>query len=182
MFKASFTAALTAVAAIVAFSAASPATTSPRPVSGCVNQTLSDGIWGLKVTNAVFGTDPSVAVAAYGVTFTLSNVSKQTQVPDSLGVGLPQVVLKDGTILDVATDSQIAYQDAITYTNFKPGMQVSGTYWFRTSDLTNRATSFLLPVSATNTVYHTPLGYKLANPAFSVDLSCNKSPSPSPSS
>ncbi|GEM_PF-2647789 len=182
MFKTPAIVAVTAVAAIVAFSAASPATTSPRPVSGCVNQTLSDGIWGLKVTNVVFGTDPSVAVAAYGVTFTLSNLSKQTQVPDSLGIGLPQVVLKDGTILEIATDSQIAYQDAITYTNFKPGMHVSGTYWFRASDQTNRAASFVLPVSATNTVYHTSLGYKLTNPAFSVDLTCNESSSPSPSS
>jgi hypothetical protein len=160
---------------------ASAASTPPAPISGCVNQTISNGLWSLKVTNAVLGTEPAVSVAAYGVTMTLQNVGKKEEVPDTLGVGLPQVVLKDGTKLDISTDSQIAFGQAYSYTTFKPGMQVSGTYWFRTSDVTNHATAFVLPVSPTNSVYGTSLGYAMKNPSLSVDLTCNKSPSPSPS-
>lgn len=162
--------------------AAWAASTPPPPVSGCLNQAISDGLWALKVTNVVLGIEPpSTDITAYGATFTLENVGKKAEVPDPLGIGLPQIVLKDGTKLDVSTDSQIAFQNALSYTSFKPGMQVTGTYWFRTTDLTNRAASFSLPVSATNSVYGTSLGYSIKNPSFSVDLTCNKkSASPNP--
>jgi hypothetical protein len=161
-------------------SGARAASTPPPPVSGCLNQALSDGFWGLKVTNVVLGLEPGYEIAAYGATFTITNVSKKTASPQDLGVGDPQIVIKDSTKLDLSTDSGIAYEQSISYADFKPGMQATGTYWFRTDDLTNRAITFVLPVSATNSVYGTSLGYSLRNPSFSVDLTCNKSASPKP--
>jgi hypothetical protein len=168
-----------AAAFAVAGAAARAATPPPASVSGCINQTITNGMWSLTVTKAILGVEPGYDIAAWGITFTLENPQKKSATPGDTGVGEPQVVLKDGTKLDMWTDSEIDYGRAITYTEFKPGSKVSGTYWFRTSGAAT-AVVFVLPVSATNEIYSSSLGYAMKNPTLSVDLTCNKSASPSP--
>ena len=168
-----------AAAVAVAGVATRAATPQPAPVSGCINQTITNGMWSLTVTKAILGVEPGYDIAAWGITFTLANPQKKSATPGDTGVGEPQVALKDGTKLDMWTDSEIDYGRAITYTEFKPGTKVSGSYWFRTSGAAP-AVAFILPVSATNAIYASSLGYAMKNPSLSVDLTCNKSASPSP--
>jgi hypothetical protein len=153
--------------------AASPPS-GPPPVTGCLNQTLTDGFWNLKVTSADLGTLPGTNEVAWGVTFTFGSVSSKATSPSTLGVSEPQLVLKDGTKLDMSTSSYIAFSRAIAGGTFKPGNNASGTYWYLSNDLTAKATTFWFPVDPNNSVYNTPYGYRVKNPSFSVDLTCNK--------
>ena len=95
--------------------------------------------------------------------------------PVSAGVGDPQLILKDGTTLDMSTDSGIAFGRGLSNATLQPDGSKSATYWFRTGDATAKAVTLLFPVDANNSVYNTPYGYPVKNPAFSVDLSCDKS-------
>jgi hypothetical protein len=148
----------------------------PTPVTGCLNQTLTDGFWNLKVTSVTLGTIPGTDIVAWGVAFTFGAARSEAKTPSTLGVGQPQLVLKDGTKLDMSTSSEIAFSHAIIGNTFKPGNDTSGTYWYASSDLTAKATTFFFPVNPNNSVYNTPLGYPVKNPAFRVDLTCNKAP------
>jgi hypothetical protein len=146
----------------------------PPPVTGCLNQTLTDGFWNLKVTNASLGTLPGTDEVAWSVAFTFGSVSSKATSPSTLGVSEPQLVLKDGTKLDMSTGSDIAFSRAIAGGTFKPGNNASGTYWYLSNDLTAKATTLWFPVDPNNSVYNTPYGYPVKNPSFSVDLTCNK--------
>jgi hypothetical protein len=153
--------------------AASP-TPGPQPVTGCLNQTLTDGFWNLKVTSADLGTLPGTNEVAWGVTFTFGSASSKATQPVSLGVREPQLVLKDGTKLDMSTRSDINFSREIENGTFKPGNNASATFWYLSNDLTAKATTLLFPVDPNNSVYNTPYGYRVKNPSFSVDLTCNK--------
>jgi len=167
------------VAVVASYAPSHATTTPPPPVTGCINQTLSDGFWTLKVTKAALLADPD-NLPAWGVTFTLGNAQKKSAMPTEVGVGQPQVILKDGTTLDMTTSSEIDYGRNMSSLSFGPHTQKSGIYWYRIGDATAKGTTFLFPVDPNNSVYHTPFGYPVKNPAFSVDLTCDKSASPSP--
>lgn len=170
---ASFLGALGIVAAGITHSDA--ATAPPKPVAGCLNQSLTDGFWNLKVTAAALGTLPDSTTPAWGVTFLFGNAQTKASSPNTVGVGVPQLILADGTTLDMTTTSGLKFQRALEYTTLQPAGQKSGTYWYIPDDPATKATSFLFPVSANNGVYNTPYGYPVKNPAFSVDLTCKKS-------
>lgn len=155
------------------------ATAPPTPVTGCMNQALSDGFWTLKVTKAALTVDPD-NLPAWSVTFTFGNAQKKSVVPVEVGVGQPQIVLKDGTMLDMTTSSEIDYGRNMSNVSFGPGAQRSGTFWYRIGDATSAGVTFLFPVDPNNSVYHTPFGYPVKNPTFSVDLNCDRSASPKP--
>ena len=151
------------------------APTPPKPVAGCINQTLSDGFWSLKVTASTLGTLPGATTPAWGVTFAFGNLQAKAAAPNAVGVGVPQLILSDGTTLDMTTDSGLKFQHALEYATLQPGAQKSGTYWYVPDDPATKAVTFSFPVSANNSVYNTSFGYPVKNPAFSVDLTCNKS-------
>jgi hypothetical protein len=166
--------AILACSALCVEAASPPA--GPPPVSGCLNQTVTDGFWNLKVTKVSVGTLPTNSdESALSVTFTFGPATSQALVPDSYGVGEPQVVLKDGTTLDMSTHSRIAYGQEISLFNFKPGSTKSVTYWYPSTDLLSKATTFVMPVSPTVGFQDRSVGYKVKNPAFQVDLTCDKS-------
>lgn len=170
-----FIAVLSGILALsVGFTPSQAATAPPKPVTGCLNQTLTDGFWNVKVTSFTLGIEPDSSIPAWGATFSLANARTKTSTPTELGVGQPQVILKDGTAVDMTTSSELAYQKVI-YSAFKPNTQMSGTYWYRVGDTIAKATTLLFPVSPNNSVYNTPFGYPVKNPSFSVDLTCDKS-------
>jgi hypothetical protein len=167
------------LAAAIAISAAgalgTEAASSP-PVSGCLNQTLTNGLWNLKVTKVSIGTLPTdPETSALAVSFLFGPARSQTLVPDSDGVGEPTVGLKDGTTLDMSTHSRIAYGPEIVLYTFKPGTMKSATYWYPSTDLGSKAVTFVLPVKATTGFLNHPVGYAVPNPSFQVDLTCDKS-------
>lgn len=151
------------------------ATAPPKPVSGCLNQALTDGFWTLKVTSATLGTLPGATTPAWGITFDFGNAQTKAASPNTLGVAAPQLILKDGTTLDMTTDSGLHFQHALEFTTLQPGGKKSGTYWYIPDDPATKAATFLFPVNASNSIYNTPYGYPVKNPAFSVDLTCTKS-------
>ena len=144
-------------------------------VEGCINQTLFDGFWRFKVKSAVLGTEPgSPTLPAWGVAIELRNARTQDTSPAYVGVGSPQVVLADGTVLNMSTDSQIAYNSKILYLTIPPGGSAHGTFYFRTDNNTSKADKLLLPINPSNTVYRTSLGYPVKNPSFRVHLNCRR--------
>ncbi len=170
-----YTAIISAIAVLGTAAVASQAATpAPEPVSGCVNQTLTDGSWNLKVTSVTLGTLSNTNVAAWGVAFNFGAATSKATSPSALGVGEPQVELQDGTKLDMSTSSEIAFSRAITGATFKKGTEASGTYWYAANDITAKAAAFLFPVDPNNSVYNTPYGYPVKNPSFHVDLTCKK--------
>jgi len=146
----------------------------PAPVSGCFNQTLTNGLWNLKVTKVSIGTLPTDSdTSALAVTFEFGPNKSQTLIPNSDGVGEPEVTLKDGTTLDMSTHSRIAYGPEIWLNTFKPGEMKSGTYWYPSTDLGSKAMTFLMPVKAAVGFLDRPVGYTVKNPSFQVDLTCH---------
>lgn len=146
------------------------------PVTGCLNQMLNDGFWTLKVTAVKLGTIPNTDATAWNVAFTFGPAQSQALVPDSFGVGDPQLVLKDGSTLDMSTNSELALQREILYDTFKPNSSKSVNYWYPTNNLTTKPATFVLPVATTGGFLNRSFGYTLKNPSFSVDLTCNKAP------
>ena len=146
----------------------------PSPISGCLNQTLTNGLWNLKVTKVSIGTLPTDPDAsALAVTFFFGPAKSQTLIPDSDGVGEPVVTLKDGTTLDMSTHSRIAYGPEMSLNTFKAGEMKSGTYWYPSTDLGSKAVTFSMPVQATVGFLNRPVGYTVKNPSFQVDLTCH---------
>lgn len=160
---------------VVSFAPSLAATAPAKPVTGCLNQSLTDGFWDLKVTSATLGTLQNTTTPAWGVTFSFGNAQTKAATPNTVGVGVPQLILSDGTTLDMTTDAGLRFQHALEYTTLQPSGKKSGTYWYIPDDPATKAATFLFPVSANNSVYNTPYGYPVKNPAFSVDLTCTKS-------
>ena len=171
---AGFLGVLAAAWVAVAMSGATTTPAPPKPVAGCLNQALTDGFWNLKVTAVTLGTEPEATTPAWGATFEFGNAQTKAAIPNSVGVDYPKLVLSDGTTLDMTTTSELKFQRAIQMATLQPGAQKSGTYWYRPDDPATKASTFLFPVSASNSVYNTSFGYPVKNPAFSVDLTCNK--------
>jgi len=60
------------------------AASSPgKPVSGCVNQKLTDGFWSLKVTSATLGTLSDSTQPAWNVTFEFGNAQSKVATPNA---------------------------------------------------------------------------------------------------
>jgi len=161
-----------AAAAIVGLadpSAAYGAAAPQKPISGCVNQALTNGLWNLKVTEAKLTTLPDSATPAWAVTFAFGNAGSAAAMPNDLGVAQPQLWLADGTTLDMTTDSELKYQRAISMVTLRPGFMKTGTYYYVPDDPATKATAFDFPVA-----YSASYGYRMKNPGFNVDLTCKK--------
>jgi len=149
----------------------------PKPITGCVNQTITDGFWNLKVASATLGTLPTDSeVVAWGVTFAFGPSGSKVLTPADSGFGnnQPELILKDGTKLDMTTSSDIAFSHAFLAGSLKPHTSTTLTLWYPTTDVTSKAVTFSFPLNAVNPVLQTSYGYPVKNPSFSVDLTCNK--------
>jgi hypothetical protein len=172
---------LAALATLGPQAQAATAPSGPPPVSGCLNQNLTDGFWDFKVTSIKLGTIPTTDITAWNVAFIFGNAGSQASTPNdygvgspSFGVGEPLVFLKDGSTLDMNTGSVLALQREILYNSFQPGSSKSVNYWFPLRDATAKPTMFVLPVSPVGGFFNRSFGYTLKNPSFSVDLTCKK--------
>src|ERR1700730_18959799 len=88
-------ASIIAIVSAAIFSIAPPdrlvaATAPPKPVSGCVNQLLTDGSWNLKVTGAKLGVLPDSTTPAWSVTFQFGNVRTAAANPGAHRRGQPR--------------------------------------------------------------------------------------------
>jgi hypothetical protein len=156
---------------------AASAPSGPPPVSGCLNQNLTDGFWNFKVTSIKLGTIPDTDITAWNVAFTFGPATSQALVPNDYGVdsrGDTVLVLKDGSTLDMTTHSELAYQQEILMNTLKPGSSKSVNYWFPLHGATAKPITFVLPVSPVGGFFNRSYGYTLKNPSFSVDLTCDK--------
>jgi len=74
----------------------------------------------------------------------------------------------------MTTSSGLKFQRAIQYATMQPGALKTVTYQFIPDDPTTKTATFSFPIDAANSIYHTPFGYPVSNPSFSVDLTCSK--------
>jgi len=161
---------------VVMAQAASPPP-GPKPVTGCLNQTITDGFWNLKVTSATLGALPTNSeVVAWGVTFAFGPAGSKVLTPADSGLGdnQPELILKDGTKLDMTTSSEIDFNRAFLAGSLKARTSTTLTLWYPTTDVTSKAVTFSFPLNAVNPVLQTSYGYPVKNPSFSVDLTCKK--------
>jgi len=144
-------------------------------VEGCMHQTLFDGFWRFKVTSVNLVKEFSYTdTKAWAVAIEIRNARTTDTTPALVGVGQPQLVLADGTVLDMDTDSGIAYGRQVSYANLPPGGSAHGTLYFRPDTNTSKPDKLLLAVSPRNPVYHTLWGYPVKDPSFRVHLNCTK--------
>jgi len=172
-----------ALAALIVAPRAVAASPKPVPgganqrtsVEGCINQTLFDGFWRFKVKSVASVAEPIPgSPQAWAVALEFRNARTQDTTGALVGVGSPQLVLADGTVLDMETDSDIAYGRQVSYLNLPPGASAHGTFYFRQETNTSKPDKLLLAINPRNPVYHTPFGYPMSDPSFRVHLTCTK--------
>ncbi len=175
----------TVVAALSMSTYAMPAVAQSKPIAGganqrssvegCVGQTLFDGFWRFKVTKIESSQEPGYSnIPAWAVSMELRNARSVDSTPALLGVNSPNLVLDDGTVLELSTESGIAFSQQMRYKNLPPGAPTHGTFYFRIENNTAKPAKLMLGIDAMNTVLHKSWGYPIHDPSFRVRLGCTK--------
>ncbi|MDQ2679627.1 MAG: hypothetical protein M3Y21_01195 [Candidatus Eremiobacteraeota bacterium] len=142
-------------------------------VEGCIGQTLFDGFWRFKVTKIETTQEPGYSnLPAWAVTIELRNARSVDSMAASLGVNVPQLILDDGSVVDL--DSQHTYDVQMHFKELPPGASAHGTYYFRIESNTAKPSKLLLGITPANTVLQKPYGYPIHDPSFRVRLECTK--------
>ncbi len=113
-------------------------------------------------------------LAVLAVAMEIRNARSQDSSPASLGVGKPQLVLDDGTVLELSVESGISYSKQMQYMNLAPGASAHTTSYFRTESNAGKPSKLLLGITPTNPALKTSLGYPTADTSFRVRLNCTK--------
>ncbi|MDQ2873155.1 MAG: hypothetical protein M3R35_08525, partial [Candidatus Eremiobacteraeota bacterium] len=144
-------------------------------VEGCIGQTLFDGFWRFKVTKLETAQEPGYTnLPAWAVTIEMRNARSADSTAALLGVGNPELVLADSTVVEMSTGSEIAYGTQMHYKDLPPGASAHGIYYFRVESNTSKPAKLLLGISPANAVTHAPWGYPTHDPSFRVRLDCTK--------
>ncbi len=145
-------------------------------VEGCMGQTLFDGFWRLKVTSVTTADEPgnTVAIPAYAVALDLKNARALDSSPSMLGVGQPQLVLDDGTVLELSTGSEITYSNQLQFKSLAPGAGAHVLAYFRVENTTAKPSKVLLTIKRANPATKASFGYPTSDPSFRVHLDCTK--------
>ena len=144
-------------------------------VEGCMGQTLFDGFWRFKVTSVTTADEPGdLKIPAYAVALDIRNARAVDSSPSMLGVGLPQLVLDDGTVLELSTGSHIAYSNQLQFKSLAPGAGAHVVSYFRVENTTAKPSKLLLGITRANPATKASYGYPTADPSFRVHLDCTK--------
>ncbi len=144
-------------------------------VEGCIGQTLFDGFWRFKVTGITSADEPfaGLTIPAWAVTMEMRNARSQPSTPALFGVENPQLILEDGTVLDLSGGSRLAYGEQMQGKELPPGGSAHLKAYYRIENNTSKPAKLLLGVNSA-TDGPRGKGYPMADPSFRVRLNCTK--------
>jgi len=142
-------------------------------VEGCMGQTLFDGFWRFKVTSltSTQETSPGLSIPAWAVTMEIRNARPQDSMPSLLGVERPELILQDGTVLQLSVGSNLSYSEDLQFKELPPGGAAHSKVYFRIDNNAARPTKLLLGVNSTADGPK-GVGYPMHDPSFRVRLDC----------
>lgn len=144
-------------------------------LSGCAGEWLFNGVWRVRANNVTPVTKEGVDLPGYAVTLNVRNGSHKTTSMAYSGASNPQLVLDDGTVLDLDTDSAILWSQ-----NFNKDLPQSAgftqtlNYYVSTKGTpVPKAGKLLMEIDPTKEGSSAPR-YTTKTPSLRVDLTCAK--------